>query len=251
MFCPQCGKEVSDGQVFCPSCGSRTAGAAGPEAGGRARTPWEDREREGFFGGLAATIKRSLFGPGEFFRKMNITGGLSDPLLYAMITAVTGIMVSYVWQVLFQDSFRAYLPADGTSAPLPGLHGPGLAVAGMFIPFLVIIGTFLSAGMLHLLLLMVRGGGGGFEATFRVVSYSCGTFLFMTIPFCGGMIAFVWNIIVSIIGLKETHGTTGGKASFAVLFPYLLCCAAVALMMVVVFGTIAASLGAMKPAPWK
>jgi len=252
MFCPQCGKEISDGQVFCQFCGSRTAAATEQGATGRMKTPWEDRERQGFFSGLASTVKASLFSPAEFFRTMNITGGLSDPLLYAMLTSVTGIMVFYLWQILFQQALHNYLPSGGTmTSGIPALPGAGLAVVGLFMPFLIIVGVFLWSGFLHLVLLMVRGAAGGFEATFRAVAYSYGAYLFMAIPFCGGLIASVWSIIVVIIGLKEAHGTSGGKAAFAVLFPLILCCVAVALLMVVIFGTLAASFGSLQTAPWK
>jgi hypothetical protein len=256
MFCAQCGKEVAEGHAFCPACGSRISGldAAGAPApvGGRSRTAWEDRERTGSISALLATLKGSLFSPSDFFRSMNVTGGLSDPLLYAMIVGVVGIMVSYVWQVLFQASFLGYLPSEmqGTMG-IGSLGNIGLAFVALFIPFFVICSLFLWAGMLHLLLLMVRGANNGFEATFRAVAYSYSTYLFMTVPFCGGLIASIWSLIIAIIGLKEAHGTTGGKASFAVLFPLILCCALVFLVALLVFGTVAASFGTVKPSPWK
>lgn len=251
MFCPQCGKEIIDGQTFCQFCGGRTDSPAPAGRAGRVRTPWEDREQQGGLRGLGLTIKGSLLDPTRFFRSMNVTGGLSDPLLYAMITAGFGIMASYVWQILFQQAFTGFLPAERAGAGIPALPSSGLAVIGLLLPFIVIIVIFLTAGMQHLLMLMVRGANGGFEATFRAVAYSYGAYLFMAVPFCGSLIATVWSIIVVIIGLKEAHGTSGGKAAFAVLFPLVLCCAAVMLIMLAIFGSMAASFGAMKPVPWK
>jgi hypothetical protein len=256
MFCSQCGKEVTEGQIFCPSCGNRVAADAGGGFLGitaaRSRTAWEDRERNGIFNGLLTTLKETLFSPTEFFRRMNVTGGISDPLLYAMIVGVVGIMVSYVWQVLFQDAFLGYLPSDMKGiAGIGSLGSIGLAFFALFLPFFVICSLFLWSGMLHVLLLMVRGANNGFEATFRAVAYSYSTYLFMTIPFCGWLIASIWSMVISIIGLKEAHGTTGGKASFAVLFPLILCCVLAALFVMLVLGTVAASFGTMKPSPWK
>ena len=256
MFCSQCGKEVMEGQMFCPACGNRISVAAAngtsASAATRSRTAWEDRERTGFFSALLATLKETLFSPTEFFRTMNVTGGLSEPLLYAMIVGVVGIMVSYVWQVLFQASFLGYLPSEvqGTMG-IGSLGNIGLAFVAILIPFFVICSLFLWAGMLHLLLLMVRGANNGFEATFRAVAYSYSTYIFMTVPFCGGLIASVWSMVVAIIGLKEAHGTSGGKASFAVLFPLILCCALAFLITALVLGTVAASFGTVKPSPWK
>lgn len=250
MYCPHCGKETNEGQVFCHSCGAKIAqdSAAGTI---RSRTPWEDREQRGALAGLVATLKESLFSPHEFFRKMSVKGGFSDPLVYAMITGMVGLMVFYIWQILFKETFQGYMPADIGEDGLSLFHGMGLAFAAVVLPFFIIIGLFLWSGVLHGILLMVKGAKNGFEATFRAVSYSYGANIFLIIPFCGGLIAAVWNIVLVIIGLKEAHGTSGGKASFAVFFPLILCCVGAVLFMILIFGTIAASFGTMPHKPWK
>jgi hypothetical protein len=129
--------------------------------------------------------------------------------------------------------------------------GVGMSVMAVITPFMIIAGVFLGSGMLHLLLLMVRGAKNGFESTFRVVAYAYGSNIFMAVPFCGGFIAALWNIVVVIIGLKEAHGISGGKAAFAVLFPLILCCAFVVLFSILVLGTVAASFGTMPHQLWK
>jgi hypothetical protein len=111
-------------------------------------------------------------------------------------------------------------------------------------PFMIILGLFIWSGILHVFLMMVKGTKAGFEATFRVVSYSYGTNVLNIIPFCGGIIAWVWSIVLSIIGLKEAHETSGGKAAFAVLFPFLLCCGLAVAVGLLMMGVIAASIGA-------
>jgi hypothetical protein len=252
MFCPHCGKEVNEGQAFCHSCGGRIAAPETPAVAGREKTPWEDRDRRGVFGGLFDTLRGALFSPSEFFRKMNVTGGIADPLLYAMIVGVVSIMVLYVWQILFQNTFQGYLPSDVKGAGgLDFFSGIGLAFVALFMPFFVILGLFLWSGILHVLLMMVRGANNGFEATFRAIAYGYSAYVFMMLPFCGGLIGTIWTLVLAIIGLKEAHGTSGGKASFAVLFPMILCCAVAFLVVVLVLGTVAASFGTMKTMPWK
>ncbi len=253
MFCPHCGKEVSEGQAFCQFCGGKTAeaGPAVPPAG-RERTAWEDRSRIGGLQGLWRTLRSSLFNPWEFFRKMNITGGLSDPTLYALIIGMVGIMAFYFWQIILQSSLPGPLSHD-VKGPvgIDLFSGIGMALVAICTPFFIILGLFLWAGFLHLLLLLVQGGKNGFEATFRAVAYSYGSNLFLAVPFCGGAIAAVWNIVIVIIGLKEAHGTSGGKAAFAVLFPLIFCCAAVLFFLLVILGAAAASFGTLTSHPWK
>jgi hypothetical protein len=199
-----------------------------------------------------ATLSESLFHPSRFFRKMPVTGGLTGPMLYAMIVSMTGIMASYGWQILVPDAFHRFLPHDlKGAAGVDIAHGIGLAVLAMIMPFLIILILFLWSGILHLLLQLVKGAGNGFEATFRAAAYSYGANAFLVVPMCGGVIASIWGIVMVIIGLKEAHGTTGGKALFAVIFPLILCCSFAVLVVLVVFGTMAASLGFISHQPWK
>jgi hypothetical protein len=250
MFCPHCGKEIAENQAFCQFCGGTlTLTAPGT---GRSKTAWEAEATQWTFGGLVTTLKGSLFNPSEFFRTMNVAGGLTGPMLYAMIVGMAGIMLLYFWQIVLRDTYPASLSSSiqGT-AGINMFTGVSMGVMAVVTPFLIIAGLFLGSGMLHLLLLMVRGSKNGFEATFRVMAYAYGSNIFMAVPFCGGFIAALWNIVVVIIGLKEAHGTSGGKAAFAVLFPVLLCCAVAVLFSILVLGTVAASFGTMPHQPWK
>jgi hypothetical protein len=251
MYCPHCGREVTDEQVFCHHCGGKIAPEPA-ESAARTGTAWEDREARGFVGGLLATLRESLFRPTAFFRKMPVTGGIMAPLLYAMITTMSGLLASYLWQLLLRDALHGVLPGDlQGAAGFDPFSGIGLAAFSLVLPFLIIAALFLWSGVLHALLLLVRGAQNGFEATFRVTAYSYGANLFLLMPVCGSIIATLWGMVMVIIGLREAHGTTGGKATFAVLFPLVLCCAAAVLTALVVFGTIAASVGSLSQQPWK
>jgi len=248
MYCPHCGKEIADGQAFCQYCGKGVAEPTQQGAGIREKTPWEARETEGFFGGLINTLKSALFTPTEFFRKMSVTGGLTDPLLYALITGMAGMMISYFWQVLLQGTIQNFMPPEFRGAAgYDMFQGLGIAVLAGLSPFMIIFGLFVAVGIIHLFLLMVKGSRHGFEGTFRVVSYSYGANIFQAIPFCGSLIALVWTIVLVIIGLKESQETSGGKAAFAALFPIVLCCAVVAIGAVLMMGVIAASVGELSP----
>lgn len=249
MFCQHCGKEILEDQAFCQYCGGKTAAAPAPGAG-RRNTAWEAEGTQWTFGGLTATLKESLFNPSEFFQKMNVTGGLANPLLYALITGMIGWMAYYFWEIIFHDTFRDFLPSQAHTG-LDVFAETGLAVKAVLTPFMLIIGLFLSSGILHLLLLLVRGAKNGFEATFRVVSYINGASIFLVMPLCGAFLSAIWTLVLAIIGLRDAHGTSSGKATFVVLFPLIMCCAFIALFSLLVLGTVAASFGTMPQQPWK
>jgi len=249
VFCPFCGKEIIDeNQAFCQHCGARLVAEAGPAiaAAGRGKTPWEDHENTGFFNGFLKTVKTVLITPSDFFRNMRVDGGLTDPLLFAMIIGMIGLMFLSVWDILLHNPLRNFMTPEIKAAADSGMStGFASPVGAAMMPFLLILWIFLATGMLHLFLMIVRGAKAGFEATFRVVSYSVSPFLFMAIPYCGMLISMIWVLTLVVIGLREAHETSGGRASIAVLFPLLFCCGMFALAAVVIMGAVAASFGSL------
>lgn len=246
MFCSHCGKDVSEGQAFCQHCGLGLAEPASAPSGGRKRSPWEDRENLGFFTGLFRTLKEVLFTPSDFFRKMSVTGGLTEPLLFALIVGMTGLLFLSLWDILFYDSLQNFMIQEFRAASDHGmLRDHGLSYFSVLTPFSLIIALFLASGALHLLLLMVRGARAGFEATFRVVGYSISPLVFLVMPVCGMPITSLWIITLAIIGLREAHGISGGKAAVAVLFPLIFFCSIITMTIVLFMGAVAASFGDM------
>jgi hypothetical protein len=248
VFCPQCGNEITEGQVFCQQCGFRlvAVGGTGTPDGGRLKTPWEDRAANGYFDGLFRTAKGVLLGPSDFFKKMAVTGGLTDPLLFAMIIGMVGLLFFSIWDLVLHDSMQSIMTPEMRNAAGRSMSNGIASPFGMVMrPFLLIIWLFIVSGMLHLFLMMVRGAKAGFEATFRVTSYSVSPFLFMVIPYCGMLITMLWMLTLIVIGLRDAHETTGGKATVAVFFPLLFCCGAMLLAAVLFMGAIASSFGAM------
>ena len=248
MFCPHCGNGIAEGQIFCQQCGFRLVaeGGTGSPGGGRCKTPWEDRAANGYFSGIFSTAKNALLSPSDFFKKMAVTGGLTDPLLFAMIIGMVGLMFLSIWDLVLHDSMQRIMTSEMRNAAGRGMSNGIASPLGMvMMPFLLIIWLFIVSGMLHLFLMMVRGAKAGFEATFRVTSYSVSPFLFMVIPYCGMLITMLWMLTLIVIGLREAHETTGGKATVAVFFPFLFCCGAMLLAAVLFMGAIASSFGAM------
>jgi hypothetical protein len=79
------------------------------------------------------------------------------------------------------------------------------------------IGLFIGAGILHLLVMLIVGSrNAGFEATFRVVTYSAVTSLLSWVPFIGGILS-LYGVYLSIVGIREINNNTTGKAAFVVL----------------------------------
>jgi len=112
----------------------------------------------------------------------------------------------------------------------------------LMIPLLVVVGIFIASAIIHLCLMVVGGANKSFETTFRVLAYAHGSSaVIQMLPVCGGLIAGIWGIVVSCIGLARAHETTTGRALLAILLPVILCCG-LGVVLVVFFGVGAALL---------
>ena len=87
---------------------------------------------------------------------------------------------------------------------------------------------------------MNRWGLGKFQG------YSAGsTGLIAMVPFCGGIVSAIWQVVILIIGLARAHEISTGRAAAAVLLPAIICCVAVMLTIGAIMAMVAAGLSSL------
>jgi len=159
-----------------------------------------------------STAQRVVLQPVDFYRGIMRRGDFLNPLIFAIIC--------YEIYTILGGLFRLIGVGGDINA---GAYIVSLITA----PIGAVIGLFIGAGILHLLVMLIVGSGNtGYEATFRVGAYAATTSLVSWIPFIG-WIASLYGIYLAIIGIREVHGTTTGRAALVVLIP-----AAVVLLLV-------------------
>jgi predicted Zn finger-like uncharacterized protein len=229
ITCPQCNysksipiERIPAGArwVRCPRCGTRFEFVR--TEGDREDTkivgiPWERREELGLWQGLLRTVKRVLFSPRSTFSSMPVTGGWREPLAFGLLVGSIGSMFTFFWEFL-GESIGFPRPFLNLSASVSSTLV--FLVLIFLSPLFVTIYLFISSVITHVLLLIVRGGKNGFEATFRVVAYSQATAAWSVMPILGGAIGWVWNSIVYIIGLKEAQETSYVRVILAFSIPF-------------------------------
>lgn len=204
--------------------------------------PWEDPARTSAFERFAETVKLLATRPGEAYARMPTAGGIGSPLLYAIVVGWIGIAIAVVWNMLFQGMWIPFMGAGEEAAVMAGFTAAWAVGMIIVAPILVIVGVFIGAAILHLMLMIVGGANNGFEATVRVVCYAQTAQLAGIVPICGGLVSLVWAIILYVLGLAAAHRTTQGKAVLAVVLPVVLCCAfAAAMIFMGVLAGVAAS----------
>lgn len=248
MLCPKCNRAISldYGQDKCPHCnelvGTDTVIKKAPEGlhppssepSNPLVTITEDPDRpptwddEGpFFTRLWNTFVATMFHPSTFFSQTPTDAGIGKPLLYALIVGSFGMIFAVIWQFIFLAlEVPFFSPKQSEMSPMmPALFTPIILVVwAVLSPIFIIIWSFIYSGILHLSLMIIKGDEQGFEATYRTVAYSTSTYVFNLIPFCGGIIGGIWQIVITIIGLKEAHGISTGKAVVAWILPIIFCC---------------------------
>lgn len=227
--CRHCGFEAGAETGACPLCGSDLPGGGGGDA---ARPAWEEAERPAV-SRLLETWRESLFRPTPFFRSVRGGTGLAAPLLYYLLVTVAGAFFTLWWELV----------GIGPGAWPPGgdeLSRGARAVIGFFVsPFAALLGLAVWTLVLHLFVLLLVPARASVGATARVVCYAAGPSVFSAAPILGPMVGVVWTIVLQVVGVREVHRASTGRAAAAVLLPLglaALVLLAVALLLVVVAG---------------
>jgi len=184
-------------------------------------TPWEDMASLGFFTAFFRTMKQVLFSPTAFFRSMPVNKGMGSPLLYGVIISFFGTTIGLLGQFALSGFMGSYSQVEGMQG-VNFFQTAFLLIYAFFLPIMIAVGLFIGSAIFHICLLIVGAGKRGFEATFRVLSYASSSQAFALVPFLGGFIIIIYNLVLWTIGFRESHHTTTGRAFIAVLLPVII-----------------------------
>jgi len=130
---------------------------------------------------------------------------------YSVIAAISAALNT----LLFALAFGTMLGQLGT------MMGASAGVAGAIVFFVIlfifgIIGAFISGAIFHIFVYLA-GGRKGLTQTIKAVIYgSTPGLLIGWIPFIG-MIGGLWSLVLEIIGIRQLHEMTTGRAVLAVV----------------------------------
>ena len=251
--CAQCLVPIDRGR-YCPDCTERIRAAA-------LSTPWEERNKIGGWPAFKRTVVQVLFTPTAFFRAMPRAAGYEGPVLFAILIqfAQSLLFVGFMWVLVLCFGVADFQPGmleTHAGAEAIGMLAVQSIAQVVCSPILAIIVVFVLGAIFHGGLLLFSGGRcSGFEATVRVLCYCQSVnalILVVLIPLAAlaaavgmavgdteaariaaigtqavtGMAIAVWALAVLVIGLREAHQTTTGRAIGAVVLPVFLlfCC---------------------------
>jgi hypothetical protein len=207
---------------------------------------WERRQQLGLFKALTQTWKEILFNPTVSFARMKTSGGFTTPFLFNLTMVIIWAFFTVIYRLLLTGMFAAAGSMRNDSSYMLGIGaGTSAFVVLLFlvvaIPMIVAL-NFLSAGITHLCLALFKGTSKNYEATYRVICYSYSAWIFALVPCAGGVVAGIWGLVSSIIGLSKVHKTETWRAAVAVLLPIFVCTGLVVALYVAILAAIFSSL---------
>jgi len=150
------------------------------------------------------------------------------PLIFAVLSGSIGFCFSIFWPLFWgivrgkpwmgEAVFSFFRFFIDSFAPFSAFWIVGLALVYVLFLVLLTVTIFIFSVISHFLLFLVRGSKNGYEATFRVMSYSGAASLFYVIPFIGGVVAGLWNIVLFVLGLSRAHDIGVLRVVFAIIF---------------------------------
>jgi hypothetical protein len=187
---------------------------------------WERRPEVKLFPAFFITIREVLFEPGSTFSRLPINGQLMRPTTFYMMLLVIQGALAYV-------IYAIYIPFMLSSGEMQR-SGVSIPLVEVILPFAILLAlainvgfNFVVAGIYHLILSMLGGASRGYEATYKVLSYSNCAHLFAFVPCVGWLAAIAFYYIASIIGLQKVHGSETWKPAVAMILPGVLCCVSI------------------------
>ena len=166
--------------------------------------------------------RRVVLQPVSFFAGLPRDRNFVSPLLFALICIEISAILGWRLVISGVGASPGFNP-NPQNAGVPSVVAPGSPAASILLaPIGGAVGIFLVSLIQQLLVRLIVGAtNSGFQATFRVASYTQVTSLVNWIPFIGPLLA-LYGIYLSIVGIREMHETTTGKAALVVLIPFLV-----------------------------
>lgn len=181
------------------------------------------------------TAREVILNPVGFFRSMPRQGNFLPPIVFALICYEVYAILAGITSLVFGSVSTLGVGTAGDQAAGFASSLFGLIIGIVLAPVVGALILFITAGIRHLLVMLLIGSGNaGFEATVRVQSYTFVTRLIWWIPILGSLVGGIYGIVLSVVGIREVHNTTTGKALIVVLIPVAIALVLLLLLAIVI-----------------
>ena len=233
--CPLCGKPLVVPEQTQAAIKALPADDPAPASG----TPWERRAELGLWRAWTQTLQQALFEPGKLFASARLDRGGAQLGFAVATTSVFWAIGQILERAMLsgqRDQMRKLLGALSDNPQISPMlqkmidaqsqaNSWGWTVGlSLLTPIFSYLFLYLNAGVTHGIALLLGQSKKGFAATFAACAYASAPLVLLAVPACGSIISVIWLVVLTGIGMKETHRITTGGAAATVLVPYALFC---------------------------
>ncbi|HOP68009.1 MAG TPA: YIP1 family protein [Methanoregulaceae archaeon] len=163
-------------------------------------------------------VKGFLFAPVETFGTVKGTG-IGDALKYFLVILLINIILSSIVTLVIASTAFTVIEQvfSGLGIAMPLAAGAGIIIWAVIMVVLMILFAFIAGAWLHLWV-YVLGGRRGYAGTMKAVLYGATPYMCIGwIPIIGPFVGGLWSVVVEILGIRELHGISTGRAVAAYL----------------------------------
>jgi hypothetical protein len=151
---------------------------------------------------LALNVLRA---PYDFFRRGEaLEEKPATWFSFGLLFGSIGTMLILFWRL-------ASMTGGPGPAWQPILLGAVFVLGVVLTPAWVVLAMLVNTLIIHFCLWIVGAGREGLRGTFRVVAYSQAAKSLAVFPIVGAPAAFLWQLVIQVIGLREVHGISSAR----------------------------------------
>ncbi|NUO49651.1 MAG: signal peptidase I [Polyangiaceae bacterium] len=154
--------------------------------------------------GLVATFKGVVMTPTSFFERAAEGQPGFTPVGFAVVVS----------------SLSSAAAELGNSSIAGGTSGGSALGAGFRGAIFAFLGTYAVAGIMHLLLRFILRTGQPFQRTLASTGYASAGLVVAVVPIVGGLVALLWQTVLTVIGVRVTHRVSLAAAIGVVLMTF-------------------------------
>lgn len=204
------------------------------------KLPWDERSSLGLWRAWWRTSVLMISSPTQSLTTAEPDAPLGSSVLFSLLSTAVGFgptMLGYaliiVPMLIFGRANRGV--GDGNWLLAAGT-GVGVVLIYVVVLLAVQLGSVLFiSGLDHLGLMLMGARPKSYTVTVRAHALSMGPYLLGLLPFCSLYVFPLWSVVLRIIANMHLHKTTAGKATAAVLIPFLLLCGGIVAIYLAVF----------------
>ena len=154
--------------------------------------------------GFWAALRGVCFAPRRFFERLDPTGGLFRPAIFASLVLYLNLLLEAALQALWIGEFNFAL-----------VYAPFLALV-----VALVLAPLMVAGLSILVLVVLEGAPSrrGFVPVFRALSYASGIGIVLWIPYAP-LLAIPYSAFVATVAVREALNLSWRRAATATLIP--------------------------------